>query len=509
MVDRDTTLPVGVYELTGPLVVRGAALTLQAGTHLVFRGAHALLVESGGSLLALGDSLNPVVLEGDTWQGVRFSASEAGSHLSYCEIRGAGLPAALLVYSSGKSTVEHTRIHENLGFGVFLARGARFQTFRFNRLEQNAWYPVLCQDLQALVGMDSTNRFLGDPRSGIWVDGPVTVQAPVHLALGPQTPLHLDGGLTVSDSLVLERMDLRVRGAIQVDEGGWLRLHQVVFHPLQSSWEGIRVIGGAALWHTVSLYQAGTPGEAAVRVYPTCSRFRWVEGEIVEPVGFGLDLGREPDSLWDITVRQAGEVPVILRNPGILSAPLRLHLEENPSPWIKITSGNVPESDTWRPPGAPVVFTGNVLLRSEGTSPTLLYLQPGLELRFYSYAGVLVGFHGPAGLVARGVRFTGRNLDDPRWRSLRFGPETVEGTRLDSCVLEYGGDVRTQPDSGIVVMTDTQVPVLEGNLIRKSHTYGVYLRGTANSPAYRQQILNQNQFEDNALGAIGPEGARP
>ncbi len=509
MVTRDTTLPAGRYEFAGPVVVREAVLRLEAGAHLVFQGSHALLVETGGSLLALGDSLHPVVLEGDSWQGIRLSATEAGSHLAFCEIRGAGMPAALLLYSTGKTTVTHTWIHGNAGFGVYLNAGARFQAFRFNRLEDNGWYPVLCQDLEALQNLDSTNLLGNGGRVGVWIDRSVRVQHPITLRPGPQNPVHLDGDLEITDTLDLARGHLRLRGQIRVLAGGVFRVRQVLLEPLGASWPGVWVDGGNLDWREVTLEAAGTPAYAAVRVQPGSGPVKWVEGTVASPPGTGVDLGVVPDSVWEVAVSGAGAVPVILRHARILAAPLRFSLSDNPSPWIRVNSARVTASDTWRSPGAPVVFTGNLSLVSEDGTPTFLYLLPGLELRFYDYAGLWVGFNGPAGLVAQGVRFTARDLADPAWRSLRFGPETVAGTRLDSCILEYGGDVRTQPDSGIVVITDTQVPVLEGNLIRYSHTYGVYLRGGADTPAYRQEILSRNTFEANALGDLGPSLRKP
>jgi len=503
-VDRDTTLSAGTYLLNRPLVVRGAALTLEAGVHLVFQGTYGVVVEEGGSLQALGDSLRPVVLEGEGWQGVRLTAHEAGSRLVFCRIQGAALPAALQVYSAGRSEVVHCQIGQNAGFGVFLARGAWLQRFQGNDLTGNQWYPVLCQDLGGLQGMDSTNSLANGERSGVWVDGDVEVRTPHHLHLGTWNPLHIAGDLRVADTLSLEDMVLRLLGGITVSTGGVFRARAVQLEPLQETWQGVAVEGGSLVWHQVVLQRAGTPARAALWVGHGSGRVLWSEGAVVAPPGSGLDLAEPPESLWNVRVAQAGAVPVILRNAHLLAAPLNLHLQENPSPWIKVTSAQVQTPDTWRPPGAPVVFTGNVVLRPSGGEPVELVLLPGLELRFYEYAGVLVGQQGPARLVARGVRFTGRDPVDPRWRSLRFGPETLEGTRLDSCVLEYGGQVYTQADSGIVVISDTRVPVLQNNLIQYSHTYGVYLRGSANDAAYRQDLLNQNTFLGNTLGDVGP-----
>ncbi len=504
MVDRDTVLTAGTYAVDRPLVVREAVLTLEPGTHLVFSQGMGLLVERGGGLLALGDSLNPVILEGDTWTGIQLTAQEAGSRLSYCVIRGAGMPAALQVYSSGRSALVHSEIRQNAGFGVFLARNARLQEFHHNRIQENGWYPVLCQDLESLENMDSTNLLGQGDRSGIWVDQSVEVRRPQRFRLGFQNPLHIDGDLWIRDTLRLENTVLRVQGQVGVAAGGVFWARQVRLEPLQEHWGGVDVAGGILRWRQVVLLYAGSLAQAAVRVRHGSPGLLWCGGTIVEPGGSGLDLATPPDSLWEVQVLHAGAVPVVLRNARILASPLRLDLTQNPSPWIKVTSATVTESDTWRSPGAPVVFTGNVVLSASSGTPVELYLLPGLELRFYEYAGFLVGSQGPARLVARGVRFTSRDLEDPKWRSLRFGPETLEGTRLDSCVLEYGGHVYTQADSGIVVITDTQAPVLRGNVFRYSHTFGVYLRGSANEAAYRQEILQHNEFMDNALGDVGP-----
>ncbi len=80
------------------------------------------------------------------------------------------------------------------------------------------------------------------------------------------------------------------------------------------------------------------------------------------------------------------------------------------------------------------------------------------------------------------------------WKGIEFKKDILSSqTWLDGCTVEYGGG----NDKGNIVCYDCS-PTIKNCIIRHSKAWGIYLEGEANP------TLENNQFENNANGNIGP-----
>jgi hypothetical protein len=142
-----------------------ARLVIGAGTKVCFRANAGLLVESTGSLSAVGTVENPILLTGTSttpgyWRGVAFLSNDVANALHFTEMTYAGsaqefccgfffgaeqLRGAVVVGDVSKTarvSIQNTTIANSGAMGVTVHRGSRLTGFSSNTFRANASFPV-------------------------------------------------------------------------------------------------------------------------------------------------------------------------------------------------------------------------------------------------------------------------------------------------------------------------------------------------------------------------------
>jgi len=194
-------------------------------------------------------------------------------------------------------------------------------------------------------------------------------------------------------------------------------------------------------------------------------------------------------------------------------------------------SGNITTDTTWTLEGSPYIVTGNVQVYLNSTYTATLTLEPGVEVRFNTGAGLYIGYSNAyygalsaQGTEAAPITFTS-NAASPvpgDWNGIYFHDRTNDSsTILEHCVIEYGGHtnnanlylnsasptirnntIRYSSGSGIYLASSS--PTIEGNIVAENSQDGIY--SNDNSSAQ----ISDNTFTDNGNAAINghPNGVK-
>ncbi|MGD9163049.1 MAG: CARDB domain-containing protein, partial [Desulfobacteraceae bacterium] len=181
---------------------------------------------------------------------------------------------------------------------------------------------------------------------------------------------------------------------------------------------------------------------------------------------------------------------------------------------IVVLGDRVDRNTTWSNETPLCIVTGNITVAYPNyTSTATLTIEPGVEVKFNSGAGMYVGYRDDYGaLFAQGTEedpiiFTS-NATTPGagdWRGIYFRDYTnASASRLEHCVVEYAGS----EDSSAIFLNSVNVPILN-SVIQYSSTNGLYLSNS--SSPIRNCIISNNSANGIFLAgssnpAIGGEG---
>jgi len=161
--------------------------------------------------------------------------------------------------------------------------------------------------------------------------------------------------------------------------------------------------------------------------------------------------------------------------------------------------GTIPTT-TWTLAGSPYIVTCTVSVFNDAT----LTIEPGVEVKFNANTGLDIGSNSNGTLLAQGtsaqpITFTANSASPTAgfWSNILFGGYASGTSRMEHCVIEYGGsgswdtNVLIYSSPGSIVIQDSIIrysdgdgirknfstPILENNTITDNATYGVYLGG--------------------------------
>lgn len=513
---NDTTFPAGTYEIEGMLYVRGATLTLEPGAVLRFPTGGGIYLEPGGRLVAQGesDSTRHVVFTASDsgWAGIFVSRQSDGIQLSWCDIESGGLgQEAALVLEKGGARITHTRIDTSWSWGVYIARGAAPETFSDNTITRGAQGPVYVEDPNDLASL-GLGDYTGNAYDAIVVGGGRLTRSARWSA--PGVPYVFEGSLEIGDwdnTPVLEIAD-SASLAFPPYEGlfvgrfrpGGLQARAVTFMATdpENPWLGIEIGEEAqrVVLEECAVMDGGANGFGNLYLHGA-TQVRVRNSWIAYSASYGVYLAADATFLefQGNTVTGSALAPLYLESPEALGQIGSGDYTGNAQDLIVLGGGDLTQSAIWRNLGVPVALEGSLSL-SDGA---ILTLDRGLVILFDTGTSLSVGHDGPAALVADSVTFgalTPGGAGIGGWNGIKIGPEATPATAFTNCLVENGGD----DGFGNFHLTDRPWITITGCTIRASAAYGIYLEGTSDDPDYRNFLLQNNTFEVNALGDIGP-----
>lgn len=170
------TLSESCYEVSSYATVT-APITVQPGVTVFFDQGAALVLQSGGSLNAVGTPEKPIVFRGKEhapgfWYGIQFSSNSPKNHLSYVTVEdGAGYGGTddgnVVVSVNARLAIDHTTLRNSKRNGLYIDQNGVVSEFEANHFEQNET-PI---NLKAgdLGILDATTTYSGNKNNWVLV----------------------------------------------------------------------------------------------------------------------------------------------------------------------------------------------------------------------------------------------------------------------------------------------------------------------------------------------------
>lgn len=138
------------YLVTKDIAVSNAKLTIEPGVRIGFEEGTGLVIDATGSLKAYSlDVMNkPIVFQGKEplkgyWDGINIYSTQPVEYMNGLEIRDAGkLGFGIKVNDGSKIQLNATKVHHNLGVGVWFDLTSDLDEFKYNELYDNEVAPL-------------------------------------------------------------------------------------------------------------------------------------------------------------------------------------------------------------------------------------------------------------------------------------------------------------------------------------------------------------------------------
>ena len=496
------------YNVAGNTYVEGA-VTVEAGAEFHAGQSNRIIVQSGGSLKAVGTTSDSIRFRGEQtsagyWDGIDVHTVSSENQLTYASVAHGGDDGYGNVYvrNSGSVAVTNSRIDSSSTAGVVAESGGEISSFAENDFADNAG-GALDIPVQQLGALDSLSVYGGGTTGHfIEVDGTLT---------SAQTWPKTDVAIRLTGNVFVE-------AAVTVQHGAWFQAGQanrlvvqsggslnavgtaadpITFEGMEDSpgyWDGIDIQtvssdneltyaevanGGADGYSNVYVRNSG-------QVTLTNSTFRNASGDgvIVESGGV---LASHSSNSYSNNGGAALQVPA--EQVGALDA-ASVYAGGNAEEFIAVDGGTATSAQTWPSTDAPLRFDANTYVEAAVT------IAAGADLRFGQSNRLIVqGTNGE--LTAQGtstdkITFLGLQQSKGYWDGIDL--HTANANVFDHTEIGYGGDdgyaniyVR---DSGAVTVSNSE--------IHNSAGFGIEVTGGG---SYTDG--GGNNFHDNTDGPTG------
>lgn len=435
------------FLVTGDLRVE-APLSIEAGARLEFDDGTRLLVETEGSLSAVGTADAPVRLVGsqDTsghWYGVSIASTASGNHLRHVQLRNAGADAGAALLLTGSLAMDSTAIEASDGYGLRLGGAARLSTFFDNSFQDHDTAPVrlpvaqlgsldagtayrgavqvepgLISDAQTWPATDSSLHFLGD----VVVEAPVTAQPGAHVQLSAGGRIVVDEGGSLS-AVGTPTDTIRFTGR-QASRGFWQAID-------------VRSRSDDNRFHHVLVSGAGG-GDQGAGLYVT----GWVSLEnslLRESATYGLALPTADARLTSFRdnafrLNQAAPLYLPAEQMGALDGGSS-YVGGNGRDFIQVWGGDITAAQTWPRTDGAFWLTSNVTISSAVT------VDAGAHVVVASRQRLIVdtdGSFAAKGTAADSIRIRGEQPVPGHWDGLEVRSQSAQNL-LDYVRIGHGG----------------------------------------------------------------------
>lgn len=500
---------------TRDLYVEGATLTIAAGATLAFSNNKGLYVASSGEtsgLIAEGSPSSPVLFRGaesggaGAWSGVAVYEAADTLQLASVEIRdagGYGLPAGLTVRGV-EADITDLLVTDSEEYGFDFDADAAFTPSSSGVVVTGCAQVGTIEASQAHTMPEAGAALTGNADDSVRVTSSVVDQEVSWGELG--VPYEVASDLFVQDG-----------GVLNIEAGADLVFdnNKGLYISYDGSSGGLNVLGTAANPVVFSASESGSDGAwSGVAIYEAADEadlsLAYLTIELAG--GYGLDAGlrvRGSTLMADhLSVQQSEEYGIgfsdqasfaegstdieLLDNAwsGYIGADT-VHtfpeegalLADNNTDALRVSGGTLSSSETWGDLGAPYWIAGNVFVEGTNADPSVLTLEPGVDMAFGNNKGLYISYSGgAAGFIAEGVSgnlitfYGAESGSKGAWSGIGIYNSAVDG----SCSLDYveigrGGGYGLKGNLHL----SSSSPTVNNAYIYDSEEWGIYKTGDA------------------------------
>lgn len=514
------------HVITNDLIIENATLTIEAGSRIEIKDSTQIRVGSGGAIEAIGTEGDSIIFSVNQpqqvgWKNIQFSKDCAAQScvLEYCIFSAGGSGdslSAMIICENVSPSISHCSIQHSRTNGISFSGAATLENFTHNHLTGNKLAPILLP--AASVGfLDFTTKFIDNGRDIILITEPGNFtedQTWRNLEL----PYELDTQLRISENALTflpgVTINVTARAAIEIVYDGSLIAEgtydsMIVFQGTASqpgAWKGIYIKDNKNSRFDYCRFSDGGSEPFVIRqgkplsanIFCEYATPAFTNCEFTNSAGYGLifDNESQPSSLSGNLFEFNTGPPIRIQSSalGFLEANRFMQQEGN---YIEVAGGNLTEPLTIKNLNIPYR-----LVKDLNIFYNQCEIKPGVEIQLGAGVSINIAAYGSLKAVGlslnQPIKFTA-TLEQVHWSCIYFAPDcNAPDCELNFCTFEYGGgDIRWPAN----IYIEGCNPEITNCIIRHSRRWGVFL---SNSTAEAEIINNDNVFEGNLLGDVGP-----
>ena len=280
--------------------------------------------------------------------------------------------------------------------------------------------------------------------------------------------------------------------------------------PEAGDWFGFYIYDGSEGsefdYCTIEFAGGYSPNQAAINLRGGKAKF--INCTVSESDSYGYEVRNDAEFTGFAynTVTKTKRDPMLLHANCIWSLGEFNHFDSGTR--IEVNHGDLdePGSHYWNAQPIPFYFSNSLDIGSISATGTVLTLAPGIHLEFAPNVEVGVGYGSYlAKLIAVGeannpIVFSSSSLvpDNGDWVGIWFYEAVMTGTKIEHCVIEYGGGYSY--GGNLTFRNDVANNVeISNSTLSYSGQFGIYKKLNSN---FTTPIYNNVTFIDNAMGDV-------
>ena len=517
----------GTVNVTDSIRIRGGDLRLAPGARLVMCSGCSITVGwngNSGSLISAGTDAEPVTIVGAEesegyWDAIYVNDSaDSTTSFSHTEMRHGGAEEGGTLRIDKTISLQNVSFLENKALALAISDAGLKGDSSMISVTSTSGYPVNLEP-DAIASFPSDGSFAGNETDMVRVKGGGLVVGGLMRAL--DVPYLFEGTITMREvELEIEAGAELIFASDAELVVGWngntselkaigTNDDPITFRGEEDEvgfWGEIRVTGSAKssteLEHVV-IRNGGGLGNGALNIDQEIM-LKNVSIEKSKDLGLRVsDVGLKDGSTMVKVTGTVGGYPVEVDSDAITRFPIDGDLSGNEEDAIRVTGGSMTRGGTLKKANVPYFIDTTLTMRD-----LALEIEPGVELRFASDAGLVVGWNGndselrAIGTSEEPIIFTskedvdgGEGYSKGYWKGISVGSRAKGTTAFDHVVVRYGGG-----SNGANLTLDRSISVTNSR-IEQSAGAGIKLDyRTPDSPP--RDYLSTNSFNGNVGGEL-------
>jgi len=511
-IEKDEVWESGIHKVMSSIGVMNATLTIKPGVIVMFEEDASITIGNNtfgdtgpATLIAEGTASQPIQFTAAVTTpevgynfGVNFGEFDTGnSSMKYCTMEYAGGSygeSALVTIRKTSVTLENNIFRHSSNYGVSVLDDGSFKSFKNNTFDDIPKYALqITPNAVTSIGQPNNyganyilvNGTLNVP-SASWkkLEVPYVVSAELSIGSETGTTLTLQPGVTF-------RMDF---GIVTIGEYGakgkliaeGTASDPILFtshdpNPAAKDWGGLLFMSGNDSTSSLkycTLEYGGTDFDnwkALIRVEWTSLNVNNCTIRHASPYAVWCNEAGHFQSFENNVIDNAEGDGIFINSNYVNTIGLSNTITAKKELTV---DGTVVKSATWEKRAYPYSVIDWFGVGSDAGA--ILTLKPGVKIEFARAYSFGMGRYDKGGLIADGtaedpIVFTSIS-DTPApsdWEYIYMGANTMPGTILNHCIIEFGG---FNSSVGNLWIEDTNVPTISNCTIRNSGSYGLSLK---------------------------------